>query len=199
MTIGTIGRTTGVDSAIMAIRDYYKWINRANMTIDCHQQTPTEKSLDWKRSGYWSTGAGNKDNNNSRRRHDDHRYKLQEWQCYCSHHRKQEQASDQGTGPRQQEWSGYWPDSVKTTGVDLSNWKRTRKGLTESTRPSITNNQQEIGLLVHRSEKHYRSGSAIVASGRDMDSAIVAIQHERQENRNRNKTGITGSTTGVDF
>jgi hypothetical protein len=25
--------------------------------------------------------------------------------------------SDQGTGPKQQEWSGYWPDSVKTTGV----------------------------------------------------------------------------------
>jgi hypothetical protein len=25
---------------------------------------------------------------------------------------------DQGSGPKQQEWSGYWPDSVKTTGVE---------------------------------------------------------------------------------
>jgi hypothetical protein len=108
VTIGT--NEQEADSVIVAIRENNK---PEEIRVLVHRREQQAK-----RSGYWSKASrnsrqcqltidneldkdktdsaieaiGTNETKNSQQRHDDHRYKLQEWQCYCSHHRKWKQS-----------------------------------------------------------------------------------------------------------
>jgi hypothetical protein len=104
--------------------------------------------------------------------------------------------------------SGYWSKVTTTDSVSVdigvtnaqeTEAKRTEPWWPSAVSPTTTRDQATSPPERETLQEWKRHCGHHTGSGRDMDSAIVAIQHERQENRNRNKTGITGSTTGVDF
>jgi hypothetical protein len=115
----------------------------------------------------WPSGRTTNNNWNYKNRQCqcDHRYKLQEWQCYCSHHRKRKQSG---------QCHGGHPYHQQQQEIRLLVQGNNNRQCQRDHRYNTNNNPEEIrGYWSTGARDH-------TGSKQDMDSAIVALQYGQQ-------------------